>query len=132
MNFVLQINLSLAHTKILKIVDSIYNKSNSIFLGLNCYSYNLNKFELSAKSELGDYNKNIFGIIKKDFFQNEQLYFLPDVKYVKRSDYHNPIRSKNFKFVIKKINNINKIDIYLQTIKLYIKILLVLVLLIMN
>ena len=97
----------------------IYNKSNSDFFGLNCYSYNLNKLELSAKSELGDYNKNIFGIIKKEYFtKNEELYFLPDFKYVQRSDYHNPLRSKNFNTVIKKINNINKIDIYLQTIQI--------------
>ena len=102
-----------------KKVDSVYNKSNSIFFGLNCYSYNLNKLELSAKSKLGDNNKNIYGIIKKEFLsKNEQLYFLPDVNYVRTSDYHNPIRSKNFNTVIQKINNINKIDIYLQTIQI--------------
>ena len=102
-----------------KKVDSIYNKSNSKFFGLNCYSYDLNKLELSAKSELGDYNKNIFGIIKKELFtNNEQLYFLPDIKYIQRSDYHNPIRSKNLTTIIQKINNINKIDIYLQTIQI--------------
>ena len=121
------INVSINHSLIFspmmdynnKKVDSIYNKSNSKFFGLNCYSYDLNKLELSAKSELGDYNKNIFGIIKKEYFtKNEELYFLPDFKYVQRSDYHNPIRSKNFNTVIKKINNINKIDIYLQTIQI--------------
>ena len=35
-----------------KTVASTYNKSNSNFFGLSCYSYDLNKLELSAKSEL--------------------------------------------------------------------------------
>ena len=100
------------------IVDSIYNESNSNYFGLNCYSYNLNKLELSAKTELGDYNKIIFGSIKKEVFtKNEQLYFLPEVKYVK-SDYHNPILSKNITTIIQKINKDIKIDVYLQTIQI--------------
>ena len=97
-----------------------YNKKNSKLYDEKCYSYNLSNLTISSDSKKNNHMIKIIIYEKKvnDEFTDNLKFYIEEI-FIKRSDYNNPIRSKNFKITVDQISKINpQIELYLQTIRI--------------
>ena len=82
-------------------VNAEYNETLSKKIQQHCYSYNFTDLIMSAgKDQLGfsDDMKSLQGMIFEDIgeMKIDSLTFFIDETYIKRSDYYNPVSTKNF------------------------------------
>ena len=97
-----------------------YNETFSNKIGAACFSYNLTNTLLSAGEEdLGLTNSTktlsniVYGIPP---FASQEIMFFIDEKFIKRTDYNNPVRHKNYRIQFRNSYSY-RIDIYLETIQ---------------
>ena len=104
-------------------VASKYNQTSSNQTHSNCYSYNLTHSVLSAGTSESGFSSGVKKLWATILLNNydrvsDTLTFYIDEAFIKRSDYQNPVRHKNFQMVVSRISYVSqKVNINLQTIK---------------
>ena len=104
-------------------IDPHYNETVSKNNEEHCYSYNIsNSIISSGSTEPGFVNdeQHLFSFIFEytDLVYSDGLRFLIDEVFIKRSDYYNPVRTKNFPLIVENIaENPRVLSLYLETMQ---------------
>ena len=100
-----------------------YNETFSNETDNNCYFYNITNSIISSGVESSDGKKLMVMIFEHTLIaQLDGLTLYIDETFIKRSDYHNPVRHKNYQITVSRIATMSQVlKIYLQTIRVIYK-----------